>query len=230
MSIIYINPYQFAATGPTDPDFANVSLLLHGDGTNGSTTIVDSSPSPKTVTAFGGVQISTAQSKFGSSSILFNTGNLAIGTAGQYAFGVSDLTIEMFIYATASAADNNLYSQRSSTSNGISFRYASSKLQFFYDNVGAGLTTGATTLATNLWHHVALTREGNNFKLWANGVLDATSSTITASVTSNTAPLLGQRATGGEFFAGYMDEVRITQGVARYTSNFTPPTAPFPDA
>lgn len=88
-------------TVEADPYYNNVSLLLHGDGTNGSTTIVDSSPSPKTVTASGGVQISTAQSKFRSSSILFNTGNLAIGTAGQYAFGVSDLTIEMFIYATS---------------------------------------------------------------------------------------------------------------------------------
>ena len=43
-----------------DPDYSNVSLLLHGDGANGSTTLVDSSPSPKTVTAFGDAQISTA--------------------------------------------------------------------------------------------------------------------------------------------------------------------------
>jgi hypothetical protein len=48
-----------------DPYYGNVSLLLYGNGTNGSTTIIDSSPSPKTVTAFGNAQISTAQSKFG---------------------------------------------------------------------------------------------------------------------------------------------------------------------
>ena len=77
MSIIYINPYRFAAAGPPDPDFANVSLLLHGDGTNGSTTIVDSSSSSKTVTAVGDAQISTAQSKFGGSSIYFDgTGDI----------------------------------------------------------------------------------------------------------------------------------------------------------
>jgi hypothetical protein len=73
MSVIYINSYQFAApAGPTDPYFSNVSLLLHGDGANGSTTIVDSSPSPKTVTAVGNAQISTAQSKFGGSSLAFD--------------------------------------------------------------------------------------------------------------------------------------------------------------
>ena len=56
----------------TDPYRSQVSLLLHGDGANGSTTIVDSSPSPKTVTAVGNAQISTTQSKFGGSSLAFD--------------------------------------------------------------------------------------------------------------------------------------------------------------
>ncbi len=55
---------------PLDQDYRNVSLLLHGDGTNGSTTIVDSSPTPKTVTAIGNAQLSTAQSKFGSNKVI----------------------------------------------------------------------------------------------------------------------------------------------------------------
>jgi hypothetical protein len=211
---------------PNDPNFAFNSLLLHGNGTNGSTTIIDSSPSPKTVT--GTAQISTAQSKFEGSSILFNSTFVSIGTASQYDFGTANLTIEMFIYPTASSGERNLYSQRSATTNGISFRYALGKVQFFFGN-GSGLTTGATTLAINTWHHVALTREGTNFKLWANGVLDATSPTVTASVTSNVGPELGRRPDSAEYYAGYMDEVRITNGIARYTSNFTPPTAPFPD-
>jgi hypothetical protein len=57
---------------PVDPVFNNVSLLLHGNGTNGSTTITDNSPTPKTVTAVGNAQISTAQSKFGGASIAFD--------------------------------------------------------------------------------------------------------------------------------------------------------------
>ena len=67
MSLIYINPYSFAGAA-TDPNFANVSLLLHGDGTNGSQTILDSSSTPKTVTVVGNTQISTAQSAFSGGS------------------------------------------------------------------------------------------------------------------------------------------------------------------
>jgi hypothetical protein len=57
---------------PVDLNRSNVSLLLHGNGTNGSTTITDNSPSPKTVTAVGNAQISTAQSKYGGGSIAFD--------------------------------------------------------------------------------------------------------------------------------------------------------------
>jgi hypothetical protein len=215
-----------------DPSFSNVSLLLHGDGTNGSTTIIDSSPTPKTVTANGNAQISTAESKFGGASIAFDgIGdwiNFTVNSA--FDFDTVNLTIESFIYPT-STGTRNLWSQRSSTSNGISFRFSSGKLNFFYDNAGSGNFSGATTLNLNVWSHVALTREGNLFKLWLNGILDGTSGTITASVTSNLAPRIGAGAQDGqEGFIGYMDDFRITKGIARYTANFTPPDAPFPDA
>ena len=82
-----------------DPFFANVSLLLHGDGTNGSTTIVDSSPSPKTVTAVGDAKISTAQSKFGGASIGFDgSGDSLAAPASISHFGTGDFTIELWIY------------------------------------------------------------------------------------------------------------------------------------
>ena len=67
MSLVWSPDYA-----PVDGDFTDVSLLLKGEGTNGSTTIVDSSPSPKSVAALNGAQISTAQSKFGSASIAFD--------------------------------------------------------------------------------------------------------------------------------------------------------------
>jgi hypothetical protein len=84
----------------TDPYRSQVSLLLHGDGTNGSTTIVDSSPSPKTVTAVGDAQISTAQSKFGGASIAFdgNGDYLDASSSNQYAIGTEDFTVEGWVY------------------------------------------------------------------------------------------------------------------------------------
>jgi hypothetical protein len=216
---------------PIDPYRSNVSLLLHGDGANGNTTITDNSPTPKTVTAVGNAQISTAQSKFGGASIAFDgTGDSVLCPANSaFDFGTDNLTIEAFIYPTATGT-RNLWSQRSTTSNGISFRFANGKLNFFYDNVGSGNLNGATTLDLNSWSHVALTREGNVFKLWLNGTLDGTSGTITAAVTSNITPRIGANAADNlEAFSGYIDEFRVTKGVARYTSTFTPPTAAFPD-
>jgi hypothetical protein len=79
-------------------------LLLHGDGTNGSTTITDSSISPKTVTAVGNAQISTAQSKFGGASIAFNgtTSYLTTPANSDFAYD-ADFTIECWLYLTGSA-------------------------------------------------------------------------------------------------------------------------------
>jgi hypothetical protein len=217
---------------PVDLSRSNVSLLLHGDGTNGSTTIIDSSPTPKTVTA-NNAQISTAQSKFGGSSILLTGSSSALRLARQVAFdfGTADFTIELWLYPTSVASNSNIWSQRTSASNGISFRLTASKLNFFYDNLGTGNFSGATSLLNNTWQHVALTRQGNNFKLWLDGQLDGTSAAISADVTSTIDPKVG--ATAGTFnvevYSGYIDDLRITKGIARYTANFTPPTAPFPD-
>jgi hypothetical protein len=94
MTVKWLSSYA-----PVDEEFGNVSLLLHGDGTNGSTTIVDSSSSPKAVTAVGDAQISTAQSKFGGSSIAFDgTGDyLSISSNTALDLG-STWTIEFFVY------------------------------------------------------------------------------------------------------------------------------------
>ena len=86
----------FSSYAPVDEEFDKVSLLLHGDGTNGSTTIVDSSSSPKAVTAVGNAQISTAQSKFGGASLAFD-GNGDQLTALNVDANNTDLTIECWL-------------------------------------------------------------------------------------------------------------------------------------
>ena len=112
--------------GATDPYFSNVSLLLHGDGTNGSTTIIDSSPLPKTVTAFGNAQISTAQSKFGGSSIAFDgTGDSLTIPAITFA---GDFTLEAWLYKTA----------RSASGYSVLFAQSTENNQFTYDEMLSG--------------------------------------------------------------------------------------------
>ena len=212
---------------PLDQDYRNVSLLLHGDGTNGSTTIVDSSPTPKTVTAIGNAQLSTAQSKFGGASIAFDgTGDqILISASTDLQFGTGDFTIEGWCYLLSAPTTGypDLY-EAASGSRYINFRKNTSFAATTQNAIIASSPSGASI---NQWFHYALTRSGDTFRVFLNGVSG------TPGIFTGAWDATGGVAVGGgslEQLHGYVDDLRITKGVARYTSNFTPPTAPFPDA
>jgi hypothetical protein len=215
----------------TDTNIREVSLLLHGNGTNGSTTITDSSLTPKTVTAFGNAQISTAQSKFGGSSIAFDgTGDyLDTGSNSAFGYGLNDFTIEFWIYRNASAALQVFLDHRT----GVAVRvaptiYISSNSIFYYTDGNNRITGGA--VASTQWVHVALSKTGSSTRLFLDGV--QTGSTYTDTNNYIDSPVrVGGANDGGAVLSlnGYIDDLRVTKGVARYTANFTPPTAPFPD-
>lgn len=228
-----IDPYRFAPAG--DPYFSNVSLLLHGDGTNGSTTIVDSSPSPKTVTAVGSAQISTAQSRFGGSSLRLpgNGSSLETNVSNDFLFGTDAFTIECWVYFLELTTSTTIMRLDAGVQNdGILFGHFSNLGCYITSNatswnmVSNQPLTGATVL--NTWHYVALTRNGNTFKGWVNG---ANVWTVTASgyiYQSNPMARIGAANTSGQTaMNGYIDELRITKGVARDVS--VVPTAPFPN-
>ena len=211
---------------PLDQDYRNVSLLLHGDGADGSTTIVDSSPTPKTVTAVGNVQISTAQSKFGGSSIAFDSqiANNLTSTSNEFIFGAGDFTIEAWIrlnsdpfpdFPTIVRLDTQLY---------FNFRASTFFAITSATQVYAGSPSGAPV---NQWFHVAATRHNGLCRVFLDGI----SGTPVVFSNNFTTPSLNIGNGGASSpFDGYIDDLRITKGVARYTANFTPPTAPFPDA
>jgi hypothetical protein len=232
MSIIYINPYQFAAAGPTDPDFANVSLLLHGDGTNGSTTIVDSSPSPKTVTPAFDVQISTAQSKFGGSSIYFDgtEDKLIITDSNAFEFGSGDFTIELWFYMPSLPTSYALFGGLA----GKNFyfgvgTFSGNRYLVSYDGGTAVNQLSGASITAGVWHHAAHCKSNGTALLFLNGV--AVRSAPFGPISGTTGYQVGSSPFYSAYaWYGYIDDLRITKGVARYTSNFTPPTAPFPDA
>jgi hypothetical protein len=227
---------------PNDPNFAFNSLLLHGDGTNGSTTITDSSGSPKVVTAVGNAQISTAQSKFGGASIAFDgTGDYltvpSTGTPGD--FGAGDFTVELWTflvsrinsfpclvgnYTAFAAGSFALFAGHGSASGGTT------KYQLALNGTGFP-SINAGTIIYNAWAHIAVVRSGSTISLYLNGT-SVGSATSSANLTGTTGSLfIGTAGDGlaGGAINGYIDDLRITKGVARYTGNFTPPTAPFPD-
>ena len=218
---------------PVDPNISQVSLLLHGNGTNGSTTITDNSPSPKTVTAVGNAQISTAQSKFGGASIAFDgTGDyLDVGSNSAFGYGLSDFTIEFWIYRNVSVDLQSFLDQRTGIDTVLApTLYISGNSLFYFAN-GANCISGGT-LAASQWLHIALSRSGTATKLFVNGVQVGSTFTDTLSYIDSPVRIGGANGGAGPGLAslnGYIDDLRITKGVARYTANFTPPAAPFPD-
>ena len=234
MTSFLINPYRFAAAA-TDPNFANVSLLLHGDGTNGSTTITDNSPSPKTVTAVGNAQISTAQSKFGGASILFDGNGDYLNTSSSASPDASSsFTVEAWIYPNAvTGTDRVLYDCRLPGAPGGTgwawFINPSARLQV-YGNTGqlyAQSSSGISLGSSSGFQHIALVCSAGTWTYYIQGQSAGTFN-ATPSAPQNTR--IGAREDTGAGYNGYIDEIRITKGVARYTANFTPPTAPFPDS
>ena len=220
-----------------DPFFSNVSLLLHCDGT----PIVDSSGSPKTVTAVGDAQISTVQKKFGTGSLLFDgNGDAATipNTNNAFTFSTNTYTFECFIRPVA-LSSLKVILDVSDTSVGffgqIYLAHRNNTLVWgTRPNTGqqyAYVEATGGTLTTNTWQHVALSVDSGAAKAFIDGV--AVGSPITFSTPAFTPNGCGvghfSNLLSAEYsFNGYIDEVRITKGVARYSSNFAAPTAPFP--
>ena len=208
----------------TDPHRSQVSLLLHGDGTNGSTTITDSSPSPKTVTVAGNAQISTAQSKFGGSSLAFDGSGDYLQASSATLDPGGDFTVEAWAYLSVFTGFHMLFSTRS-INTGSSFGINNNgKIAAYSD--ASGVSSSSFDMPLSIWTHLAYTYSSGRLYIYANGVNVYDS---VKSFTSHTQTWVGTANGLGEYWNGYIDDLRITKGVARYTSNFTPPTAPFPD-
>lgn len=223
-----LNPFRFGGGPATDPYFSNVSLLLHMDGANGSTTFSDSGPSPKTVTVSGNAHISTAQSKFGGASGLFDgTGDYL--NAPQPSYGTGDLTIEGFIWLSSTNGPT-YFDNRASSPAAALVIYTSgggNTAVTFYAAGADRAVSGA--LPINTWHHVAVCRASGTSRLFINGV-QAGSNYADTNNYNQTSVRLGANYLGNSGVTGHMDEWRVTVGVARYTANFTPPTAAFPNS
>lgn len=223
-----IDPYRFASGGPNDPYFSSVSLLLHGEGANNGTTFVDSSLANRTVTRVGGSITSTAQYKYGAASILMDGSGdaLTVPASTAFSYGSGDFTIELWLYLNTLASFQYLFD-----SVGRTFIRIQDSGYFLLYFEGVSLGVAAVSLALGSWRHVALTRSGTSVKLFYNGnaVLSVTSS-ATAGNSTNELIIGNDIGFGGNGVKGYIDEFRITKGVARYTSNFTPPTSAFPNS
>lgn len=216
---------QMLAAGGGDPYFRNVSLLLHMDGANGSTSFPDNSLSPKTVLRSGNAQVSTAEWKFGGASLnLDGAGDwLSVAGSADFNFGTGDFTVECWIYQRA-LGNPNYFTFATQQWN---VYHSASNVIRFWDGTTYQITGGAVAL--NVWHHIALTRLGTQVRLFMNGVQQGSTWTdVGPTNLGQTTFYIGYYPAATEF-NGYVDDFRVTKGIARYTSNFTPPTVPFPN-
>lgn len=219
-----------------DPNYASVSLLLHGDGANGSTTITDNSANPKTVTAGGNAQISTAQSKFGGSSLYFDgTGDyLSIPAHADFQFGTGAFTIEAWLYMTATpgAQGAQIFGRQEygAGSDYVFLVKSDRTVTFYLSNAAANVATSTATVPLNTWCHVAVTRSGTTFYVFVDGVGASGTSALSTEVPYAVSYSIGADQNGDESnYTGHIDDLRITKGVARYTATFTPPAIAHPD-
>lgn len=205
--------------GGGDPDFANVVLLMHNDGSNGSTSFIDSSNSGHVLTANGNAQISTAESVFGGASALFDgTGDFVSAPASaDFEFGSGRFSIEFWLRLVGPNNFSVFYTEDGRTS----LHFDASRWVWRANNTNVFITNDNPTL--NTWHFVQVVNDGTTTRLYRNNSPIATGASV-ACVNTNSAIRIG---TGYQSLNGYLDDLRITKGVARA---FSLPTEAFPNS
>lgn len=209
-----------------DPYFANVLALWHADGTNGSTTFTDSSSSARATTAVN-TSINTTTKKFGTGSMYFGTGNNGYLSLNTELTITGNYTVEFWAYLTGISPSGYSIGFGATSVNSQFPTMQNSGVIGYYNN-GASFNSASGKFSLNTWFHCAIVRSSNTVKIYIDGV--DTGSSTTDSGTLYIKNVSGYSGGGSGYnVLGYFDDIRISN-IARYTSNFTPPTAAFPDS
>jgi hypothetical protein len=218
-----------------DPYFSKVSLLIKMDGAADSTFFPDLSARRKTLTAYGNAKLSTLKTRFGQSSAYFDGTGDYLSTPHNTDLNLAsgDWTIEVFVYLLSNSVYNNIVVKDAvwgSYYPQYQLKISNSGYLQLYLATGTASTgtlyTGATVISTAAWHHVAAVKVGSITKGFVNGV-QQWSSAANAMADVGRALYIGAENNGLYSFNGYMDHLRITQGVARYANPFVPPDTSF---
>ena len=224
--------YTAAFTPPTAPPTAitNTSLLL-----NFTNAGIYDATSKNDLETVGNAQISTAQSKFGGSSMAFDGSGdyLTIPFGQNIVFGSGDFTCEFWVYFNTVSARQEIVFFGNSAGTNVPLLVelnTAFKIRFLIQTSGGQIfVDSAATPTVNTWTHVACVRYGSTAYLFVNGISQGSISPGTNALVSQTTPMyIGiQTDLASGPLNGYIDDLRITKGIARYTSNFTPPTTAF---
>lgn len=212
----------------TDPNISNVVLLLHGEGVEDGTVIADSTN--KNIITNTNCYTSSSAKKFGQRSIYFSTGsylNTPNVVTDVYNFGIGDFTIETFVLPGTLTSDYTAICDMRVSAGGLPLFFIDKTLHLGFF-VGPEVRT-TNTLVANQWNHIAATRSNGIVKLFINGIYQL-SYTYSTNIVCNRIYIGRVFDSVHSSYIGFMDEYRITKGVARYISDFTVPTEQFSDS
>ncbi len=225
--------YTSAFTPPTEPltAISGTALLLNFE----DAAIFDYA-AVNNVNTVGNADISTAVVKYGTGSLAFDgTGdylNFPVNTT--LSFGVADFTIEGWMNV---ASIDGTYRCIFSIGPPVQIYARNGTIECYFDSDDSGspyivtnLQGPASSITANTWHYFTVVRNGTTFTAYIDGVAGTPATGVTGAVflSANGAAIGIYGGTTQYPFTGYIDDLRITKGLARYTANFTPPTEALP--
>lgn len=225
----------------TDPFFANVSLLVHFNEPDASTTFLDSSSVGNTLTPNHNAQINDTIVKWGMGAYYSGGGfsdyvSTPVTTSGPLDLSTGDFTVEGWFYQTSSNSFSCPFV--GCVVNGVSGWYISFipsapnqvSAQLFIGGVNKSVSSNIG-ITRDTWHHFAFVRSGDVWNIYIDGVGSPLPLTQSGNLGApGTVLAFGSHPAVGSVSIDYLDDIRITKGVARYTADFTPPTEEFPDS
>ena len=216
-------------TSPVGADSSDVYLTMDNPG------IFDKTGN-NTLALVGNTSTSTTQTKFADTAMYFD-GNDWISWNSP-SIGSGDFTMEGWFYLSGTAGQGSAGQQGifCAGNHGGSSKYSIklhnttpgvNKVMGFWLNSYTNEIRGSTVINTNQWYHYALVRSGsgsNNVKLYLDGTLEA-QTTSTYSIPADTGSIgRNYPSLDAEYFNGYLENIQLLSGIAKYTANFTPPT------
>jgi hypothetical protein len=223
--------YTSAFTPSTTPlqAISNTALLLSGTNSGLYDATLQNN-----IQVYGDSRVITGVAKYGTGSMYFDGSGdyAAIPSTTNFGYGTGDFTIEVWAYFNSVVGSRTIISHLIGAA-GVQphIFIASNGTLGYYTNSVVRITSSA--LSTSTWYHIAVCRNSGSTKMFVNGT-QAGSTYTDANNYGATAPLgvgvywsSGSALYNDEFFSGYLDDLRITKGFARYTANFTPPVSAF---
>lgn len=218
-----------------DPFYASTSLIAQFEGSDAATSSTDQSPVGNTLTFAGNAELDTAQIGLGVSSLLLP------GSSGDYVGLPSHVSLELggdftieFMMRIGATNGTPLRIQHNVTGYGaqIFYVFSGGDLGFYSSSTGTSWDISSTIissgLSTGVWYWVAVTRNGNDYATYLDGIRTQTFTNSSTPI-SGLSSAIGADVNGTSNFNGHIDQVRITKGVARYTgASYAVPTNLYP--